>query len=59
MVLQEHERRLRKMRERLLKEEVDLMRGGVRGPDDGEDDRYSGGGGGGARRDYNGNANAG
>lgn len=40
------------MRERLLKEEVDLMRGGVRGPDDGEDDRYSGG----ARRDYNGNA---
>jgi hypothetical protein len=48
---QEHERRLRKMRERLLKEEVDLMRGGVRGPDDAEEDRYNGG-----RRDYNGHA---
>ena len=38
------------MRERLLKEEVDLMRGGVRGQDDGDDDRYSNGGA--MRRDY-------
>lgn len=37
----EHERKLRKMRERLLKEEVELMRGGVRGDDD-ADDRYGG-----------------
>jgi len=50
--MQEQDRRLRKMRERLLKEEVDLMRG-ARG-DDEEEGKY--GGGGGARRDYNGNA---
>lgn len=49
----EHEKKLRKMRERLLKEEVDLMRGNR--PDDAdEDNRYGGGGGG--RRDFNGHA---
>jgi clusterin-associated protein 1 len=35
--MEDQERRLKKMRERLLKEEVDLMRGGSR-QDDGEDE---------------------
>lgn len=39
------------MRERLLKEEVDLMRG-ARAADEGEEDRY--GRDGGSRRDYGG-----
>eukprot|EP01038_Epipyxis_sp_PR26KG_P006134 gene6134-8458_t len=34
---EEHDRRLKKMRERLLKEEVDLMRGGARNDNDDED----------------------
>lgn len=40
---EEHDRKLKKMRERLYKEEVELMRGGgTRGQDDADEDRAYG-----------------
>ena len=50
--LQEQERRLRKMRERLLKEEVDLMRGGRAGDRDPDEEGAGGRYGSGGRGDY-------
>ena len=46
------ERRLRKMRERLLKEEVDLMRGGRAGDRDPDEEGAGGRYGSGGRGDY-------